>query len=488
MRQLEHFLNSSISASHGWFFSGEETQLLIKKLQLVIQYVVNELWQHTKLGEDPTVDETAGISIFAILALKRDVAAITELNWMKTVDNYLALVQDYNRECFRDVMVTITNRRRYAVQGDGNCFYRAVVKHFWVNVVGSVESQLAQELRKTLNQPLATNESVSASTESSEKDPYADFTIDDVTDRSTMSTVGVWADHVQVKKMADFLQRPIWIVRHDDFRLKWLFKASDGEWDVSPGPEYKLLPALASGNSSSGTLRPLVLFFTPEVHYDAFLLPSKSPYICPLAELETFLTTETVPVTAKAHNLVHWWFDVENDLSNLFVSHQRALVLVDATDENLSIRKELAKIALTTLHKFSLLVHVTRRTMTEYPQFLEQTSACSGGALTALSVRRLFEDKLQYENPLVKWDSLAPQVLSLSFSLAPLGQASPSAETPLSSIFNRLTTFFESLTSSTLVKRDRSALTESQNGAAMLLASLQDDFDMPPPAKKPKRK
>jgi hypothetical protein len=490
VRQLEYFLASSISASHGWFFTPNETQLLMKKLQLVAQYVINELWSHPELIEVPCEDDTAGQAIYAILALNRDIVATTELNWMKSVDNYLVLVQDYNRECFRDVMVTVTNRRRFTVQGDGNCFYRAIIKSFWSNVIGSAETQMAQDVRKQLNRPLNSNSSSDTSSDSKTTDPYAEFMIDDVTDRTTMSSVGVWADHVQVKKMADFLDRPIWIVRHDDKNLKLHFKSRDGEWDVSPGSQYKLLPGTIQEKVQTepvGTLRPLVLFFTPEVHYDAFNMPHKNTYISPLLELESFVLSPNTVSLAKAHNLVHWWFDIESDLANLLVNHQRALVLIEPTEPNLSIRQELATNAILVLYKFCILVHTTRRLISEVPNFYNSLTESHGGALTALAVKPILEDKFEFEDPLLNWEPLKASIMTLSFSLRSIGHAMPTAETPLSSVFNRLTTFFESLTSPTLVRRDRSELTESQSGAALLLASLQDQFDEPPPAKRPLR-
>lgn len=480
-------MSSSISASHGWFFSRLETQLLIKKLQLVIQYVVNDLSADPGLTQEQNTPNTAGDAIFAILALHRDVVLSLDLEWMRTVDNYMALVQDYNRDCFRDVMVIVTNRRRFAVQGDGNCFYRAVVKSFWSNVYVTVESRLAQELRKALNPPLNSKPTSEASTESkTAADPYAEFMIDDVTDRTTMAATGVWADHVQVKKMADYLSRPIWIARHDDQALKLNYKASDGEWDVSPGREYKLLPGPAKEtNEPIGTLRPIVLFFTPEVHYDAFTLPHRNPYIAPISELEQFVLGPDTVSLAKAHNLVQWWFEVENDLANLLVSHQRALVVVEATDSNLGLRQDLANLAVSVLFKFTVLFHATRRLLSEFPDFFNTISGIPGGALTVLAVKPILDDELQMENVLLQWEKIKASILSLSFSLRTIGHASVTATTPLSSIFNRLTSFFESLTSPTLVRRDRSELTESQSGAALLLASLQEQFEHPPPPKRP---
>lgn len=476
VRQLEHFLASSINASHGWFFSAPETQFLMKKLELVAEYVLNELWRTPESTEACDTDPSAGEAIFGILALNRALVTSNELQWMKSVDDYHVIVQDYNRDCFRDAMITTTNRRRYAVEGDGNCFYRAVIKCFWSNVSGSAESRLAQAVRTALNAPPSKKNDSSEST----VDPYADFTIKEETDGKTMATAGVWADHVQVKKTADFLSRPIWIIRHDDSALRIKCKTSELEWDVSPGNEYKVMPE----GATQQTMPPLVLFFTPEVHYDAFLMIHRSLYIAPLADLETHLLAPATSDLAKAHNLVHWCFEIESELAHLLDAHQRALTRIEPTEKNEKIRLDLAKIALTILRNFSVLVHVSRRLLSESPTLPQTISDMHGGKLTALAVKPIFDDQLVFQNPLSDWDNLENQVRTLTYSLKSLGSADPAAETPLSSIFNMLTTFFECLTSTTLVKRDRSELTASQSGAALLLASLTDQFREEPQKKR----
>ena len=448
----------------------------MKKLEIVVEYALNELWRSPDAADGQNVDSSAGDAIFGILALNRPLVTSNELQWMKSVDNYQAIVQDYNRECFRDAMVTTTNRRRFAVEGDGNCFYRAVIKCFWSNVGGSAESRLAQEVRIALNTPQLKK------SESSEGvvDPYAEFTIKEETDGKTMATAGVWADHVQVKKTADFLSRPIWIIRHDDSSLRIKFKPVELEWDVSPGNEYKVMPE----GASQQTLPPLVLFFTPEVHYDAFLMTHRSLYIAPLSDLETHLLAPATSDLAKAHNLVHWCFEIESELAHLLDAHQRAITRIEPTGTNERIRLELAKIALTILRNFSVLVHVSRRLLSESPKLAQSIADMNGGKLTALAVTPIFEDQIEYQNPLTNWEQVETEVKTLTYSLKKLGSTDPAAETPLSSIFNRLTTFFECLTSTTLVKRDRSELTASQSGAALLLASLTDQFHEEPNKKR----
>lgn len=483
VRQLEHFLASSISASHGWFFTPKETRILMKKLELVVEYVVNEpIVGKASTEAQESKDSKAGDAIFGILALNRAIVTSNELQWMKSVDNYVVIMQDYNRECFRDAMVTITNRRQYAVQGDGNCFFRAIIKCFWSNASGSAESRLAQEIRSALNSSKPTKET------STERDPYAEFTIKEETDKATMSSEGVWADHVQVKKMADFLDRPIWIIRHDDNQLKVVFKEKELEWDICPGQEYRVMPGATQENFSKLHRLPLVLFFTPEVHYDAFLTATKSVYISPLGDLETHLLAPATNDLSKAHNLVHWYLEIESEIAHLLDAHQRAISKIEATEANERIRLELAKIALTVLRNFAVLVHVSRRLLIEYPNLNKIISESPGGKLTAIAVKPIFEDNLEFKNPLDNWQKTEEDVKTLTWSLKSIGFAEPKAETPLSSIFNRLTTFFECLTSSTLVKRDRSELTASQSGAALLLASLTDTFESQEANERPKKK
>jgi hypothetical protein len=473
---------------------------LVKKIQLVIQVLVNDLWKHPELIAQANDNTTASDAVLGVLNLNRETSTTNELAWMKTVDDYRVLIQDVNYECFRDVAVTSTSRRPFSVKGDGNCFFRAVVKSFWTNVDGEAESLIAAEIRQALNKPVektnSTTHSISGegstSTSTTEAtDPYQEFMIDNQTDPTTMSSVGVWADHVQVKKMTDFLHRPIWIVRHDDANLKLVYKEKQSEWDLSPGPEYKILPvALQTNAATVGTLSPVVLLFRPEVHYDAFITPHRQPMVTPLSDLEAYVVSTGAVNISKAHCLVYWWFDVESDLSSLLVAHQRAFIHIEANSTNLGIRQELATAGLGLLYKFSVLTHAIHRARSEHPNLHKGILETPGGALPALAFKKLISDTLTFENPLLKWEAVKSSVLELAFDIRSLGSVQDDCNNPLSTIFRKLTTFFESLTYPLLVSqksKNRSELTESQSGAALLLASLIDQFDTPPMTKKTMR-
>eukprot|EP01097_Dermamoeba_algensis_P007691 TRINITY_DN4908_c0_g4_i1.p1 TRINITY_DN4908_c0_g4~~TRINITY_DN4908_c0_g4_i1.p1 ORF type:complete len:504 (-),score=112.68 TRINITY_DN4908_c0_g4_i1:1180-2691(-) len=83
-----------------------------------------------------------------------------------------------------------------AVPGDGNCFYRAVVKYFLPNVPHDYEDTISLTLRELLNKNDA-------------NDPFKEFYINNENDASTMRNAGVWADHIQIKKASNFLDIPV---------------------------------------------------------------------------------------------------------------------------------------------------------------------------------------------------------------------------------------------------------------------------------------
>jgi hypothetical protein len=98
------------------------------------------------------------------------------------------------------------------------------------------------------------------------EDPYKEFVIEGVTDAKTMSKegefskfcsrtsmnvvlyfltnvliecnrlTGVWADHLQVKKLTDFLGRPVWLIRFDDLHLR----LDEQQNILIPGDAYRI--------------------------------------------------------------------------------------------------------------------------------------------------------------------------------------------------------------------------------------------------------
>jgi hypothetical protein len=205
---------------------------------------------------------------------------------------------------FRNIITRLTTPKVIPVRGDGNCFFRAVVKFLWPTVSQFYEELLSHRLRALINPrkekpsgaadgdatanaasaesepvkasekasedkmqddppaaasaPLAEDEAVPAQPklDLSSSDPYKGFIIPDVNDPSTMANPGVWADHVQVQKAADLFRRPIWLIRYDDINLK--FDKSVGGF--VPGPDYRI--------GAHQDASPITLYFTPETHYE----------------------------------------------------------------------------------------------------------------------------------------------------------------------------------------------------------------------------
>jgi hypothetical protein len=203
----------------------------------------------------------------------------------------------------------------FQIQGDGNCFYRAVIKYLWPRCPPNSEAKYSLLLRKFLNSenftPASTNTTTSDSSSrsafsmkefqnqaisqqtnptpqstmhsstsgtssnlnnqpqnvlQSTEDPYKEFVIEGVTDAKTMSRegkfskffsrtlmvvvlcfltriliefdrlTGVWADHLQVKKLTDFLGRPVWLVRFDDLHLRY----DEQQNLLIPGDAYRI--------------------------------------------------------------------------------------------------------------------------------------------------------------------------------------------------------------------------------------------------------
>lgn len=222
---------------------------------------------------------------------------------------------------FRNIITRLTKPKVVHVRGDGNCFFRAVVKFIWPLVSQFYEDLLSVRLRALLNPtkpkpehpalpsthsgsqaqapttPATDKKEVIQKGEDSlqvptvkvksaevagqstpfsgaetkgelvSSDPYKGFIIDDVNDSSTMSNPGVWADHVQVKKAADFFRRPIWLLRYDDANLIYDVE-SEG---FLPGPNYRINTATAQEGA-----KPITLYFTPETHYEIIAMEPKA--------------------------------------------------------------------------------------------------------------------------------------------------------------------------------------------------------------------
>lgn len=220
------------------------------------------------------------------------------------------------------------------VAGDGNCFYRAVVKALFAPaaVPAQTETQLAAFLREQINPP---SEDAGAAL------GVAPGTIvPGVNDAATMARDGTWADAMQVLKAVEFLQRPVAVLTCTDTHLR--FDTEGGH--VRPSAQYVFIPRSASAaaiDCSSGPAgvppprmvgEPLVLHFAPYGHYEAVVpaaVWARHDQCCDtehvLAETER-LALVRPPATAFAENACWAYF---------------ALVL--ALESALQLRRDCAK-------------------------------------------------------------------------------------------------------------------------------------------------
>eukprot|EP01102_Stenamoeba_stenopodia_P017833 TRINITY_DN644_c0_g1_i1.p1 TRINITY_DN644_c0_g1~~TRINITY_DN644_c0_g1_i1.p1 ORF type:complete len:624 (+),score=106.69 TRINITY_DN644_c0_g1_i1:127-1998(+) len=159
---------------------------------------------------------------------------------------------DYVMNSFRNV-IKLMGYDILHIEGDGNCFFRATVKTLFPTIPRNWEDSLSTMVRKSLNRGLAQR-----AKETGQEYPYQGFVIDNVNDSMTMAKVGVWADHIQVQKLAAVLERPIWLILYDDIQLQ-----RDMDGNLIPGRDY---------NIGNGKGEPLVLFFTPSPgHYESIV-------------------------------------------------------------------------------------------------------------------------------------------------------------------------------------------------------------------------
>lgn len=183
---------------------------------------------------------------------------------------------------FKDVLATVFGPV-VKVAGDGNCFYRAVVKALFapVSLPGQLETKLAAFLREQINPP----------DETAELGSVAPGTIvKGVNDAATMAKDGTWADATQVYKAVEFLQRPVVVFTCTDTLLRFCTERGT----VEPSEQYVFLPRSTGCVGSGAALRlvgtPLYLHFDPYGHYEAIVPAPVWAQHGPCSDVEHVLT------------------------------------------------------------------------------------------------------------------------------------------------------------------------------------------------------
>eukprot|EP01089_Gocevia_fonbrunei_P021510 TRINITY_DN8386_c0_g1_i1.p1 TRINITY_DN8386_c0_g1~~TRINITY_DN8386_c0_g1_i1.p1 ORF type:complete len:626 (+),score=129.52 TRINITY_DN8386_c0_g1_i1:83-1879(+) len=200
---------------------------------------------------------------------------------------------DYLLLAFRR-LVSLLGCKIVAVTGDGNCFFRAVVKAITMPLAGVFagqssgiprdwEDKMSRSLRKKLNSGEEKKYRHAAeillaglgagNTNSPTGYQWEGFTVGGVNDSVTMARDGVWADHIQVKKLAKQMKRPIWLVCFDDVGIS---VGENGE--IIPGKNYRVIDSEVENSEvpQTGELEEaLVLHFTPSPgHYEVLEQPA----------------------------------------------------------------------------------------------------------------------------------------------------------------------------------------------------------------------
>ncbi len=145
------------------------------------------------------------------------------------------------------------------IEGDGNCYYRAVVRALTPHVPRDFEDSFSLQLRQQVND----ERQLTASTELKE---LSEFEVTDESDHKTMAVAGVWADHVQIAKVAAYLGRRIWLLRCDDAELKM----SDAG-QLIPSEHYQI------GPESGSALAPIVLYYQASPGHFETLVEAEQP-------------------------------------------------------------------------------------------------------------------------------------------------------------------------------------------------------------------
>eukprot|EP01087_Luapelamoeba_hula_P001351 TRINITY_DN1109_c0_g1_i1.p1 TRINITY_DN1109_c0_g1~~TRINITY_DN1109_c0_g1_i1.p1 ORF type:complete len:790 (+),score=143.82 TRINITY_DN1109_c0_g1_i1:258-2627(+) len=223
-------------------FGDSELRYYSRKLSFVMPVVFNSLGaKHSKEQQDtPDID-------FDLAPFQPVPESLLKAFFSPT---------QYVMNAFRNAILKYTPYEIVPVDGDGNCFFRAVVRSVYPKLSKSWENKLSLALRQSVNTGVERRLRTQGQADNYQ---FQGFVIADVNDSVTMAKAGVWADHVQVQKLSALFQCPIRLITFDDVGLKI---TQDGQ--LHPGPDYIINPHFKRD--------PITLFFTPSPgHYEALI-------------------------------------------------------------------------------------------------------------------------------------------------------------------------------------------------------------------------
>jgi len=177
------------------YFCKEELGFYLKKLSLASLIIFNS--EAARQSRETQETQDLGIDFKPYLVLPGSERE-------RSIENFSAT--DYCNAAFRTLITQHLNYRITDVVGDGNCFFRAIVKYLYPNITKQWEDRLSLILRKRLNEGL---EKKLRDLGRENDYQYTGFVIADVNDSVTMAKAGVWADNIQLCKLSEAFKCPI---------------------------------------------------------------------------------------------------------------------------------------------------------------------------------------------------------------------------------------------------------------------------------------
>lgn len=251
LRKINDCIKQEATRSNGGLCA-EEASFLETKMQIIKCFLFNSPEAHQSI-QPKQVEE-----------LDFDVTPFLHKQEYELMFEFLS-ASDYVMDSFKRLVTDHTPYTIHKIDGDGNCFFRAVVRHTYPNITRAWEDALSLGLRKRLN--TGSEREMQAHGKGAEYQ-FHGFVIENVNDSLTMAKAGVWADHIQVQKLSQKLQRPLELFTFDDVALRM-----DRQGKLRPGKDYMI------GTEFGGP--PISLYYTPSPgHYEVISLPQP-------AELQT---------------------------------------------------------------------------------------------------------------------------------------------------------------------------------------------------------
>jgi len=442
-----------------------ELRLVTQKWDLAAKHIFNEFLPPVfEKEKNPTMEPSSFESSWNCL---QNYFRIHYNGKLRDMDNDIDLqyvtATEFAQVSFRNICKSLLGFTLLDVIGDGNCFYRAVIKYLWPHCPPNSEYKYSLLLRELLNRDESISDSENVKMKSSTRlpssnvsmtieagthmsadnsasksqesrspivsrmsdDPYKEFVIDGLTDAKTMLKPGVWADHLQVKKLADYLHRPVWLIRFDDPNLILDYKRNI----LVPGKNYRI------GHEIFGDENPIILHFIPEKHYEVLKI---SQLKTEDRDIEKYLANLSVLVESFSTSPKHSPLDLASDFIGLLFK------LEQEGDSILEIYHSLETVSWELKPKvredMCTRIDILKMQLFTFKQLLDKVGKTLSNILSTIPHTKLYKaiiDQLVEEDfKLVeKWGQLT---LERTFSTSLLHSGQTKVAGPLSEIYEQI--------------------------------------------------